>query len=590
MRNHLSEQRAYRKTLAAISLSGRRFCWIVLITLLAACAKDKPLATDPALTGSASALAVASIQPLASGGIAGKEVLMQAFYWDVPMGGTWWQTIQSKVSSWNTAGVTAIWLPPASKGASGGYSMGYDPFDYFDFGDYNQMGTTETRFGSKAELLACISAAHNSGLKVYADIVMNHNYGGSAQNNPNTGGATNTSFIPASNIFPRGYNDFHPSSYEQKDSGTWSNYPDLCLANPYVQGGLWSNTNSVAKYYKNTLGFDGWRFDWIDGYNPAYVKNFVTAAPGFAVTEYWGPSGGTNVTELQSAITASGASSFDFPCLQAMKNAFTNNNLNLLSTTSMLCKTNPAKAVTFVTNHDVNYIPDNRKLQAYAFIMAHEGTPCLFYPDYESLLDKGKMNTLIWINKNLAAGNTSVLYADNDEYVAKMNGAPGLIIYINTSSSTLTRSVSTDWKSSTLHDFANNWSSDVTTNASGTTTLSVPANSYTIWSATGATGGGTTGNVNITLRMQKDVFSGNSLYFSGNQAALTNWGSGLEGAWNSGNYWTKTATVPAGVALEFKSRKGVTGSGGDVWETGANHVISNPVNGTTYTFTFNGGF
>lgn len=38
---------------------------------------------------------------------------MQAIYWYVPMGGTWWGTIQGKVSSWSSAGITAIWMPPS---------------------------------------------------------------------------------------------------------------------------------------------------------------------------------------------------------------------------------------------------------------------------------------------------------------------------------------------------------------------------------------------------------------------------------------------------------------------------------------------
>jgi alpha-amylase len=514
-------------------------------------------------------------------------VMMQAFYWNVPMGGTWWGTIQGKVSSWATAGITALWMPPSCKCASGPYSCGYDPFDYFDFGDFNQMGTTETRYGSKSELISCITAAHNAGLKVYADIVMNHCGGGSAQNNPNTGGTTNTSFVPASGLFPRSYNDFHPSTYEASDAGTFGTYPDLCHKNPNVAGWLWSNSNSVAKYYKGTLKYDGWRFDWVDGYSPTYVKSFVAAASGFAVTEFWGASNGTSVSQIQTCINASGVSSFDFPCNFAMKTAFTGGNLAALSTTDMLCKSNPGKAVTFVTNHDVNNITTN-KLLAYAFILTHEGLPCIFYTDYESELDKNKLNTLIWINKNLAAGTTTVLYADNDEYIAKMSGSPGLVVYINTSGSTLSRAVTTNWVSSNIKDYTGNVSSNLTTNSSGGVTISAPANSYSVWS-TGGTGG-STGNVTITLRMLKDVTNGYSLFFTGNNSALTNWSSGIQGGWNSGNYWTCTVSVPGGTQVEWKVRKGTTGGAGDTWESGSNHIIASPVNGTTYTETFNGGF
>jgi alpha-amylase len=33
---------------------------------------------------------------------------------------------------------------PVSKAQNGPFSMGYDPTDYFDFGNYNQNGTIET--------------------------------------------------------------------------------------------------------------------------------------------------------------------------------------------------------------------------------------------------------------------------------------------------------------------------------------------------------------------------------------------------------------------------------------------------------------
>ena len=108
----------------------------------------------------------------------GNRVMMQAFYWDVTPLGEWWNTITPKLADWKANGVDRIWLPPASKGASGGYSMGYDPSDYFDFGEYNQHGTVKTRFGSRAELENLISKAHESGLQVIADIVIGHNNGG----------------------------------------------------------------------------------------------------------------------------------------------------------------------------------------------------------------------------------------------------------------------------------------------------------------------------------------------------------------------------------------------------------------------------
>ena len=110
--------------------------------------------------------------------------MLQTFYWNVTDGGVWWDTINSKLDKWKNAGVTALWLPVVSKGASGAESMGYDPFDYFDFGTYNQMGAVKTRFGSEADLRALLSNAKSRGFKLIADIVINHNSGGAYEVQP----------------------------------------------------------------------------------------------------------------------------------------------------------------------------------------------------------------------------------------------------------------------------------------------------------------------------------------------------------------------------------------------------------------------
>ncbi|MBK6681068.1 MAG: hypothetical protein IPG53_14100 [Ignavibacteriales bacterium] len=47
----------------------------------------------------------------------------------------------------SSAGFSAIWFPSSSKGAGGGLSMGYDPYDHYDFGDYNQKGAEKQDLG-----------------------------------------------------------------------------------------------------------------------------------------------------------------------------------------------------------------------------------------------------------------------------------------------------------------------------------------------------------------------------------------------------------------------------------------------------------
>ncbi|MGH1363969.1 MAG: T9SS type A sorting domain-containing protein [Calditrichia bacterium] len=110
------------------------------------------------------------------------DAMMQAFYWDVPVdattnNGTWWDNLSSKSSELKNAGITGIWVPSPSKGNFGIYDMGYGIWDHYDLGNYNQKGTTETRFGSRAELESMISTMHQSPkIEVYADIVLNHLY------------------------------------------------------------------------------------------------------------------------------------------------------------------------------------------------------------------------------------------------------------------------------------------------------------------------------------------------------------------------------------------------------------------------------
>ncbi len=112
-------------------------------------------------------------------------VMLQAFYWDCPREDQkeykWWNTIRAQVPSLAKVGFTALWLPPVHKAANlGGPSMGYDPYDYYDLGEFDQKGSLPTWFGSRRELLALIADAHRNSMSVIADVVINHNSGADA--------------------------------------------------------------------------------------------------------------------------------------------------------------------------------------------------------------------------------------------------------------------------------------------------------------------------------------------------------------------------------------------------------------------------
>lgn len=409
----------------------------------------------------------------------GGGIMMQAFYWDVPAGGTWWGTVESKIEDWGNAGIEAIWLPPVSKAQNGPFSMGYDPYDYFDFGDYNQSGSTETRFGSGSELTSLITEVHDQNMKVYADIVLNHNSGGALEYNIHTGDSTWTDFSGvASGKFVRDQDDFHPNAIHTNDEGYFGGFPDLCHDLTNVQDWLWNRSDGVGKYYKNTMGFDGWRFDYVKGFSPSVVSSWNSAVGGFSVGELWD----SNVNYLEWWADNANSSVFDFACYYKMNDAFDGNNLALLND-DMMWKRDPFKAVTFVTNHDTDEIWE--KMLAYAYILTHEGYPTIFYQDYEAWLDKGKLNNLIWIHNNKATGNTSILYADTDEYIARRNGYggnPGLIVYLNDSNSWKERWVPTNWNSTKIKDYTGHSGWYPTTQSGGWVKIQAPPNSYSVWS------------------------------------------------------------------------------------------------------------
>ena len=135
-------------------------------------------------------------------------VIMQAFYWDCPKDLSqqfqWWNFLKGKMAGLNKVGFTAIWLPPIHKAAEQN-SMGYDPYDYYDLGEFNQKGGVETYFGNKADLQSLITEVKKYNINLYADMVLNHNSGGDAEINPDDQVSRWTKFVPESKLFPRNW-------------------------------------------------------------------------------------------------------------------------------------------------------------------------------------------------------------------------------------------------------------------------------------------------------------------------------------------------------------------------------------------------
>ncbi|WP_029033490.1 alpha-amylase [Salinimicrobium terrae] len=424
----------------------------------------------------------------------GSGVMMQAFYWDVEPVGEWWDLLAEKVDDWADTGVNRIWLPVATKGQSGAGGMGYDISDYFDFGEFNQHGSIETRFGSREELENLISKAHENNIEVIADIVINHNSGGGIEWNPYREKYTYTVFNKehgnASGKFNRDFENFYPNSTSPNDPGSlFYEETNLDHNQEYVQDWLWAEDYSVAKYYKNEIGFDGWRFDYVLGYEPWVVKEWMGEVGGFAVAELWDG----NPVVLENYIEETGVAVFDFATFYKLDEAFDRNDDLTYLTGDMVWKTYPDKAVTFTANHDTekdenedNFIAMENKMKAYAFILTHPGYPTIFYSDYENEEFKSQLQQLILINNTIATGDVEVLYVDEDEYImkrARTPSNPGLILYLNTNGNAKIKdNIDTDWNLSRIMDYTGNIEYSPTTDKDGNVSLRAPANGYAVYS------------------------------------------------------------------------------------------------------------
>ena len=406
-------------------------------------------------------------------------VLLQTFYWNCPLEedqeGMWWNVIGSRLPSLKAAGFTALWLPPAQK-ASVIQSMGYDPYDYYDLGDFDQKGGVKTWFGSSTELRTLIQSAHDTGLSVYADLVLDHNYGADGlELNPLLNQERPTLFQPASRLFPRNWECFHPCRYESFDEMSFGDMPDLCHRNPYVYAEL----VKVAQWMIEDVGFDGFRFDFVKGYAPWMIKAIAelryldkaeTAFKPFCVGECWDDE--RTIDNWLNAVNAfidNPVSAFDFPLHYRLKNLcdLSGYSVRDLAAAGTVMQDYPAQAVTFVDNHDT--IRDastavlNDKMLAYAFILTHEGYPSVFWLDYFNygLAGTGSqmgIDALVLAHERHAGGTTDVLFVDDDLYIMQRNGygdQSGLVFVLNNrGDSWLGAAVTTRWPNTSFNAIA----------------------------------------------------------------------------------------------------------------------------------------
>ena len=374
--------------------------------------------------------------------------MLQFFHWYYPEDGSLWNKLKEESKRLSELGITAIWIPPASKGTTGGYSVGYDVYDLYDLGEFDQKGTVRTKYGTKDELVNAVNAVHEAGIKVYADIVVNH-----------LGGADEEERITVKRVNPDNRNEFTSDAFEinaytkftyPTRNGKYSDFvwdhrcftgtdyaSDLdetgifSIQNEYGEGweevvddekgnydylmftdvefrneAVREELKKWGKWYQETLKFDGVRLDAVKHIAPQFYNEWLDYMRAevkedlFAVGEYWAP-GYLHLLERYIDATNGRMSLFDAPLHRNLHTASKEGkdfDMRTIFDETLVAK-NPSLAVTIVENHDTQPLqaleapvePWFKPIAYSIILLRQDGYPCIFYTDLygASYTDKG---------------------------------------------------------------------------------------------------------------------------------------------------------------------------------------------------------
>jgi len=358
-------------------------------------------------------------------------VMLQGFhwyadsYWYHPPRG-WWGVLADKAGEIGRAGFGLIWFPPVSNGS-------YYPHEWYNL---------DSQWGKKPELLAAVRAMHDNKVLVLGDIVLNHRSG-----TKDWADFTNPDW-PTDVIVQ---NDEWSGVPSQPYNGKSSNYDegqgdggcrDIDHNNPIVR----RDTRIFMRWMRNSIGFDGWRFDMVKGYLPRHIMEYNTASsPVFTVGEFYDGNKQALVDWIDGTDDSSGkanaSTAFDFPTKFNLIAAVESDNYGILNDNgkpSGLIGWWPAKSVTFVENHDTSprdpgFIANaseeyrTQRLMGYAYILTHPGVPCVFWPHFFDWGQdyRNRLQTLINIRKAAGINSTSgvqIMAAYNGLYAAVIRG------------------------------------------------------------------------------------------------------------------------------------------------------------------------
>ena len=343
-------------------------------------------------------------------------VMLQGFSWD-SYNESQWKVLEKQADELKGY-IDLVWLPQSGKCMEATQVMGYMPYYYF-----NQNSS----FGSEAELRSLITKFKAAGIGAIADVVINHRntdgwftfpaetYKGvtyqmqSTDICKNDDGGTTATQAATNGV----------SLSQNNDEGTdFGGCRDIDHKSENVQKVI----KAYLKYLKDDLGYTGFRYDMVKGFDGNHVADYNDATGvEYSVGEYWD---GNEKIESWINSTNKKSAAFDFQFRYNVRDAVNGAANGKVTTSSDWSKLNSNDnlmhdanyrryAVTFVENHDTQKRSESEQndplrkdtIAANAYMLAMPGTPCIFQPHWNAY--KSEIKEMIAARKYAGITNMS---------------------------------------------------------------------------------------------------------------------------------------------------------------------------------------
>ena len=343
-------------------------------------------------------------------------VMLQGFSWD-SYNESQWKVLEKQADELKNY-IDLVWLPQSGKCLETTQVMGYMPYYYF-----NQNSS----FGSEAELRSLITKFKAAGIGAIADVVINHRntegwytfpaetYKGvtyqmqSTDICKNDDGGTTATQAATDGV----------SLSQNNDEGTdFGGCRDIDHKSENVQKVI----KAYLKYLKDDLGYTGFRYDMVKGFDGSHVADYNDATGvEYSVGEYWD---GNDKIESWINRTNKKSAAFDFQFRYNVRDAVNGAANGKVTKSSDWSKLNSNDnlmhdanyrryAVTFVENHDTQKRSESEQndplrkdtIAANAYMLAMPGTPCIFQPHWNAY--KSEIKEMIAARKYAGITNMS---------------------------------------------------------------------------------------------------------------------------------------------------------------------------------------